>query len=130
MDERMSYWIDLADYDLGTARDMFKAGRYLYVGFMCSQVVEKALKGYFTKAEKETPPFTHDLTILAKKSGLFDLMSVPHREFLDVLQPMNIEARYPTHKEKVFASLTPERCSDLLVKTEEVYEWIKQRLST
>ena len=32
LDERVSYWVDLADYDMGTARDMFKAGRYLYVG--------------------------------------------------------------------------------------------------
>ena len=126
---KIAYWVDLADYDMGTARDMLKAGRHLYVGFMCNQVVEKALKACFTKSVNETPPFTHDLTVLAKKSGLFESMSVPHREFLDVLQPMNVQARYPTHKEKVLASLTPERCSDLLVKTEEVYAWIKQRLS-
>ncbi|MBI5527117.1 MAG: HEPN domain-containing protein [Deltaproteobacteria bacterium] len=83
---KIEYWVDLAEYDMGTAKE--------------------------------------------KSSGLFESMPLVHREFLDVLQPMNVQARYPTHKEKVFASLTPERCSELLVKTEEVFAWIKQRLLT
>jgi len=37
-------WMDRVEYDLETARAMNKAGRYLYVLFMCQQAVEKALK--------------------------------------------------------------------------------------
>ncbi len=34
-------WIIQAEYDLGTAEDMFKAGRYIYTIFMCHLAVEK-----------------------------------------------------------------------------------------
>jgi len=43
MDEKTRYWIDLAEYDLETAKVMLAGKRLLYVGFMCHQVIEKAL---------------------------------------------------------------------------------------
>ena len=47
MNEKIQYWIDIAEYDLETARVMLEGRRFLYVGFMCHQVIEKALKGYY-----------------------------------------------------------------------------------
>ncbi|RZB34526.1 MAG: hypothetical protein SRB1_00294 [Desulfobacteraceae bacterium Eth-SRB1] len=44
MEEKIKYWIDMAEYDLETARIMLKGRRFLYVGFMCHQVVKKFLK--------------------------------------------------------------------------------------
>lgn len=38
------YWFDMAEYDLATARAMLATKRFLYVGFMCHQVIEKSLK--------------------------------------------------------------------------------------
>ena len=38
--EQIEYWLELADYDLGTAKAMQQTARYLHVGFMCQQVVE------------------------------------------------------------------------------------------
>ena len=46
------YWIELCEYDLKSAKIMFKGSRYLYVGFMCHQVIEKILKAYFVKEIK------------------------------------------------------------------------------
>ena len=46
---RVRYWIDLAKYDLETAKAMNLTKRYLYVGFMCHQVMEKVLKAYYVK---------------------------------------------------------------------------------
>lgn len=43
MDDKVKYWIDLSDYDLDTALAMHKSRRYLYVGFMCHQTIEKIL---------------------------------------------------------------------------------------
>jgi HEPN domain-containing protein len=45
---QVDYWFDLADYDMATASSMLTCGHLLYVGFMCHQVVEKALKALFT----------------------------------------------------------------------------------
>ena len=34
-DRGVSYWVDIADYDLETAEVMLTTKRYLYVGFIC-----------------------------------------------------------------------------------------------
>lgn len=44
MEEKAKYWIDLSEYDLETAEAMLVSKRYLYVGFMCHQTIEMALK--------------------------------------------------------------------------------------
>ena len=44
-EEKYKYWLDIAEYDLETARAMYISGRYLYVAFMCQQAVEKNSKG-------------------------------------------------------------------------------------
>ena len=44
MNEKTRYWLEVAEYDLETARVVLAGKRYLYVGFMCHQAVEKALK--------------------------------------------------------------------------------------
>jgi len=41
MIDKVAYWKDLSDYDFDTAIAMLHSGRYLYVGFMCHQSIEK-----------------------------------------------------------------------------------------
>jgi HEPN domain-containing protein len=67
MDNRIKYWIELSEYDIDTAEAMLNSKRYLYVGFMCHQTIEKIFKAYFTKTKSETAPFSHSLSYLAKK---------------------------------------------------------------
>ena len=67
MESKIKYWIDLSDYDLETAIAMLHSKRYLYVGFMCHQSIEKAFKAYYTKLKLETAPYTHSLSYLAKQ---------------------------------------------------------------
>ena len=47
MKEKIEYWIEMSEYDLQTERVMLKGKRFLYVGFMCHQVMEKILKGFY-----------------------------------------------------------------------------------
>jgi HEPN domain-containing protein len=47
MNEKSTYWIEIADYDFETAKAMLASKRYLYVGFMCHQVIEKTIKAYY-----------------------------------------------------------------------------------
>ena len=68
METKIKYWIELSDYDLETAEAMLLIKRYLYVGFMCHQTVEKAFKAYYTKLLSDTAPFSHSLSFLAKKA--------------------------------------------------------------
>jgi HEPN domain-containing protein len=128
MDSKIKYWIDLSDYDLETARAMLQSKRYLYVGFMCHQAIEKAFKAYFVKLKSETPPFSHSLSYLAGKGDFYNLFSETQQQFIDQLEPLNIEARYPSHKERLMKSLTDAKCNEIIEKTKELQEWIKVKL--
>ena len=48
--------------------------------------------------------------------------------FIDKLEPLNIEARYPSYKERLMKSLTKEYCAELLSQTKELQLWIKNKL--
>jgi len=121
------YWRELAMYDLETAEAMRQTGRWLYVGFMCHQSVEKAMKSVICARGGGQPPRVHRLTALAEAAGFAPELTDAQREFLDTLEPLNIEARYPSHKERLLASLTPERCADLVERTRKLMAWIATR---
>lgn len=128
MDKQIKYWLELSDYDLETAEAMLRSKRFLYVGFMCHQTIEKIFKAYFTKMLNQTPPFSHSLSYLAKKGSFYQLFSDEQKDFIDQLEPLNIEARYPASKERLFKSLTNEKCAYLIDNTRELQLWIKQKL--
>ena len=65
MDDKVTYWIELSDYDLETAEAMLRTKRYLYVGFMCHQAIEKIFKAYFVLLKSESTPYSHSLSYLA-----------------------------------------------------------------
>lgn len=126
--DKIEYWTDLAKYDLETAKAMLSSKRYLYVGFMCHQALEKILKAYYVKTQTNNPPYTHNLTLLAEKSGIYANMSDEQKDFIDFLEPLNIEARYPTTKEKLLQILTDEKCEELIKLTEKELSWIIMKL--
>jgi HEPN domain-containing protein len=123
------YWVEMAKYDLDTAKVMLKGKRFLYVGFMCHQVIEKIIKGYFVSVKGDNPPYTHNLSYLADKSELSACMDEEQKDFINLIEPLNVEARYPTHKERLTKSLSNEKCKEIIQKTERLYQWIKQKLS-
>ena len=122
------YWVDLAEYDLTTAQAMLDTKRFLYVGFMCHQCIEKVLKGYCVTQGMSNPPYTHNLMTLADKGGLIEQLSEEQLDFLDFVQPLNIEARYPETKQKLLEVLSEERCREICLKTEEFFIWVKAKL--
>jgi HEPN domain-containing protein len=128
MTDTIKYRTELSDYDLETAEAMFSGKRYLYVAFMCHQATEKIFKAFYTKNRSETAPFSHNLTFLAKRGSFYDLFSEEQKEFIDQLEPLNIEARYPTYKERLLKSLTPEKCIELIKNTKDLQRWIKMKL--
>ncbi len=127
-DSRINYWLDIAGYDLDTAKAMLETGRYLYVGFMCHQVIEKAVKAYYWEALKDEPPFTHNLLILTEKSGLKKHLNDNMNKLLNRLMPLNIQARYPHNREELLKILTEQACTDLLYQTEDLFLWIRSLL--
>jgi HEPN domain-containing protein len=128
MNDKVNYWVDLSNYDIETADAMLKSFRYLYVGFMCHQAIEKILKAYFISTQEGSAPFTHSLSHIAKKSGIYESFDSSVKDFIDMLEPLNIETRYPSHKEKLLKSLTEAKCQELIEKTKSLQTWIKAKL--
>jgi HEPN domain-containing protein len=90
--------------------------------------VEKLFKAYYVKVKNETPPFKHDLEYLAKQSGLYDLLNEKQIAFIEILNPLNIEARYPDYKNKIAEYLTAERTQNIYEQTEELLQWTKEKI--
>ena len=127
-DEKVAYWLDLADYDMDTAEGLFRIQRWLYVGFMCHQVIEKTLKAYWCKSQMDAPPYIHNLQQLAIQSHLYEQMTAEQQRLVAVLMPMNIEARYPEYKAQLAKRLTKDFCRQLIDDTKELQSWIKSKL--
>jgi HEPN domain-containing protein len=127
-EENIKYWVDLSDYDLETVDAMLQTKRYLYVGFMCHQVIEKIFKAYYTLLKKDTPPYIHKLTYLAQHGDFYEQLSEEQKEFVLEVEPLNIEARYPEYKERLLRRLSPSYCEILIKQTKELQQWTKEHL--
>lgn len=127
MNEKVKYWLDLAEYDIETAKAMLDTKRYLYVGFMCHQTIEKGLKAVIAKTG-DFPPKIHNLIELSKKASLYDNLTDKQKDFVIDLNPLNIESRYPSYVEKISAILTETKCNEILSKTKELLQWIETKL--
>ena len=128
VNEKVRYWMELSEYDLDTAKAMLDTKRFLYVAFMCHQCIEKIMKAYYQWVKNMIPPRTHNLRWLLQETGLDKLMSDEHKSLIMIIEPMNIEARYPYDKERILQSLTHEKCSEMLQKVRGLHTWIKSRL--
>lgn len=49
-------------------------------------------------------------------------------DIMDMLEPLNIEARYPSYKDRLIASLNKEKCEVLIKQTDDLRLWIKNKL--
>jgi HEPN domain-containing protein len=128
MDNKVQYWIDIADYDMKTASSMHKAGRYLYSVFMCQQAVEKILKAIFIKNKKQEPPFSHNLIYI---HSLLDIkLKAPHVQLLGKLTAYYIEGRYPSYKEYLSGLISKKVSSVTLKETKELYKCLKLTLKS
>ena len=125
---KIEYWLEIAHYDLVSAKVMPQSRRFMYVGFLCHQVVEKCLKAYYWHTRKKEPPYSHNLLLLSEESRFDGLADEERLVLFNELMPLNIQARYPEDRELLLKALTADKCGDLYKKTKEFYKWIKRLL--
>jgi len=128
MFDKVDYWLELCDDDLKVARNLLKSKDYLWMGFLCHLVAEKALKAMITNITGDVPPKDHRLIKLAELAQIDNELSEEQVALLSKLQPLQIEVRYPSYKERIVAILTSDYCKELLQETEEFLCWTKSRL--
>ena len=128
IEEKINYWIGLSDNDFTVAETLLKNGHNLYSGFMCHQALEKILKAFYVKTKCDTPPFKHDLEYLAQQSEIYNMLNDEQISFLENVNPLNIEARYPNYKNKTAQYLTNEKTQSIFEQTKELLKWIKEKI--
>jgi HEPN domain-containing protein len=126
--EKIKYWVDLSDEDFRVAEDLLKSKHLLQTGFFCHLTIETIFKAYFAKLTSETPPYIHKLARLAQLADFYDELSEEQKGFIFQLDPFNIEARYPEYKNMIAQSLSVELCEDLLKQTQQLRQWIKEKI--
>ena len=127
-EEKVQHWVKMADYDIISADVLMESKRNLHVGFICHLTIEKMLKAYYAKITEETPPYLHNLRLLAEKTDLYSMMSEEQKEFLKELNPLQIKARYQDYKDSIEKELTDEVTQKILTQTKEMIEWIKSKI--
>lgn len=127
LDERIQYWVEVAEYDLETADAMLRTDRLLYVGFMCHLATEKMLKAHVAKATQQMPPKTHNLPRLANLGEIEQTMSDAHQRLLKKLTPLSVEARYPPDR-GITKTLDKQGAAELLNLTQELIQWLTKQL--
>lgn len=126
MKKQTRKWLEMADYDRGTAHAMFRARRYVYCIFMCHLAVEKALKGLYWEFLRKFPPKTHSLLFFVKELNLRlpqDLL-----DFIGKLNDASVVTRYPEDLQKIVKAYPRRVAQEYLRETEKVLQWIKNQL--
>ena len=113
-------WLDHVHEDISAAEWLFQGGHWLYVGFLCHQAMEKALKAYYAANNDDDPPYTHSHTRLLNVCGLIDELTDAQLRFVALMEPMYIEARYPEQKAETARMLNKEACQHIIETTKEL----------
>ena len=122
--EETKNWLEMVDYDVDTARQMFKTKRYVYVIFICHLAIEKALKALVCEETNKFPPKTHDLillTNLGKVEFPDDLLN-----FIGMINNVAVVTRYPEDLSILISIYPKEVAHEYLNRTLKVLECIKQ----
>ena len=124
MNKETKNWLEMVEYDITTARQMFKTGRYVYVIFMCHLAIEKSLKAVACEETNKVPPRTHDLIYLINLSQV--KLTDALLDFVGMLNNAAVVTRYPEDLSKLVSSYPEQVTKEYLDKTQEVIKCIKQ----
>lgn len=122
-------WLEQVDEDILAAEALYKSGRWLYIGFMCHQAVEKTIKAYWLATRDDEPMYLHNHFRLLDGCGLKSELSDQQRRFIEILSPMYIAARYPEYKSQVARMLNEKGSAYMIDETKRFKQWILQKCS-
>jgi len=126
----MEFWLKSAENDYEAMQIMFNSKKNTWTLFLGHLVIEKLLKGLYSKNNQENPYTikSHNLLALAEKCDL-DLTE-EQVEKLQIITQFNISARYDDYKESFYQKCTDEYTAEQVKNIEEVREWLRNLLIT
>ena len=127
--ELMNYWIKSSDKDFEVMLDLKEKNRNTYVLFFGQLLIEKLLKAYYAKINKNAPyaPRTHELIYLAKKMNIE--LTEKQEDLLETISEFNMEARYGDYKYTFELKCTDEYTNTWIENIKELREWLKEILT-
>ena len=125
--EKYKHWLEYAQYDLDSADTMYKAGRWLYVAFMCQQAIEKLSKGLYVLYVNDEVPRLHNISSIVDRfaNWLPEAVTDEQYRFFDSLTAFYMESRYPEFKSKLISRLDEQIVKTLLTQSKEVFKWLQ-----
>lgn len=122
-EELINYWVRSSDSDFRTMGNLYHSKDYHWSLFIGHLVIEKLLKAIYIKnIESINPPRSHDLLLLADKSGI-EIDEI-QKDTLDLITTFNISARYPDYKESFYKKCTESYTADKMEKIKELRSWL------
>ena len=124
--EKYTYWLDIAQYDLDVAESMCKSSHWLYVVFMCQQAIEKLVKGLYTVYVDDNVPRIHNIKPLIEKFDDKLPKTIPEEifEFFNTLSSYYLNNRYPDFISKLSEQINETEAKGVLLRTKEVFIWL------
>ncbi len=123
VEKHIAYWREEA---LDSWKDVIhniKGARVQISLFSTHLAIEKILKAHVVKKTRKFPPMIHNLVSLAR---IADLTLTPDQvELLAMLNPLNIETRYPGIARQ---KPTKKESEALIKRTKVILEWLIEKL--
>lgn len=126
MDPQVKEWLDQAEYDLDTAKSLYRSHRYIYAVFMCHLSIEKVLKAFVVIQTGKAPPKTHNLISLIKHGNV--ILTDEQVKFTSRLSLAGVITRYPEELKRAIDEYPRHVTLDYLKRTEDVIKCLKQQI--
>ena len=124
----VEYWKTGSELDYSSAEAIaVKAKQYVQASFFLHLSVEKILKAYIVAQTSDHAPYVHNLSHLAKLSGLE--LSKEQFDFLIEVNDFNMRCRYPDENFEIYKKATAKHTKKLLTKAREFIDWTLEQLS-
>jgi HEPN domain-containing protein len=123
MTRQVNYWRQSSDEDWEVAQELVGNGRTRHGLFFAHLALEKLLKAFVCLHTQTIPPKTHNLLLLADKTGL--ALRDEQKLFLARFDQYQIEGRYP---EMLPTAPTQEKAAQEMATAQEFLLWLKQKL--
>jgi HEPN domain-containing protein len=126
--EKYELWLDVAQYDMQVAGNMFNGGHWLFVVFTCQQAIEKLARGLHLLYMGDDAPRLRDVAAIVRRFEHKLAQPVPYgkRCLFDELSSYSLNARCP-------AGSTGSGCGPEIARDEaelvldgatELFEWM------
>jgi len=127
MNKEIENWLEIARYDLRTAKVCFKEGLYLKVYENSHAALEKLLKGIIQQSSNQKPPKIHNLLKLASLV-LVEELEKEVKSTLDELNNAYISVRYPGDFTEISEYLDKSNAEEIMKKVERIFKWLETKL--